>query len=256
MGILNITPDSFSDGGRYLDTSLAIARAKTMLDEGADIIDVGGESTRPNAPAVSENEEWKRLVSVLPQLVSLGIPVSIDTRKTTIMRLAVEHGVDMINDVGALEDAGAMDVAASSKVAVCLMHKKGNPDNMQHNPDYANVLDEVSTYLERRAHIALQAGVSRDRIVIDPGFGFGKTLDHNLDLLKKLRQLTLLGFPVLVGLSRKSMLGMLTGEIVENRIHASVAAALLAVQKGAAIVRVHDVKATKDALTILTAVEQ
>nr|WP_184039686.1 dihydropteroate synthase [Chitinivorax tropicus] len=256
MGILNLTPDSFSDGGRYLEVDAAIAHAQAMLDEGADIIDVGGESTRPDAPFVSVDEEWRRLAPVLPRLISLGIPVSIDTRKAQVMKRAIEIGVDMVNDVGALEDIGAIEAVAQSSVGICLMHKKGNPDNMQHNPNYDNVLFEVSDYLNQRAEIAQQAGIESDRIVIDPGFGFGKTLDHNLDLLRNMQHLASLGYPVLVGLSRKSMLGALTGEAASGRIHASTAAALLAVQKGAAIVRVHDVKATKDALTILTAVEQ
>lgn len=256
MGIVNVTPDSFSDGGRYNDADQALAHAECLIAEGADMLDVGGESTRPNAPTVSVQEEIDRVAPVLERLIPLGLPVSIDTRKTSVMAEAIRLGVDMVNDIGALEAEGALAVVAASEVAVCLMHKQGNPDSMQEEPRYVDVVQEVGAYLNARMATAEAAGIALNRIVVDPGFGFGKSVAHNIDLLKHLSVFAQLGSPLLVGLSRKSMLGALTGAPVGERVHASVAAALLAVQRGAKIVRVHDVKATRDALTILNAIEE
>ncbi|MEW9897384.1 dihydropteroate synthase [Chitinivorax sp. PXF-14] len=256
MGIVNVTPDSFSDGGRYNDADQALAHAECLIAEGADMLDVGGESTRPNAPTVSVQEEIDRVAPVLERLIPLGLPVSIDTRKTSVMAEAIRLGVDMVNDIGALEAEGALAVVAASEVAVCLMHKQGNPDSMQEEPRYVDVVQEVGAYLNARMATAEAAGIALNRIVVDPGFGFGKSVAHNIDLLKHLSVFAQLGSPLLVGLSRKSMLGALTGAPVGERVHASVAATLLAVQRGAKIVRVHDVKATRDALTILNAIEE
>lgn len=256
MGIVNVTPDSFSDGGHYNDADRALAHAERLSADGADILDVGGESTRPNAPAVGVQEEIDRVAPVLERLIPLRLPVSIDTRKTPVMAEAIRLGVDMVNDIGALEAEGALSVVAASKVAVCLMHKQGDPATMQHEPTYVDVVQEVAAYLNARIATAAAAGIALDRIVVDPGFGFGKSVGHNIDLLKHLSVFARHGCPLLVGLSRKSMLGALTGAPVGERVHASVAAALLAVQRGASIVRVHDVKATRDALTILNAIEE
>ncbi|TCP11818.1 dihydropteroate synthase [Crenobacter luteus] len=258
MGILNVTPDSFSDGGRFDRVDAALERARQMIAEGADLIDVGGESTRPNAPFVSPEEELARVLPVLPGLAGLGVPVSLDTRRTVVMREALAiGGVDLINDVSALEDDGALELLASANVAVCLMHKQGNPDTMQHDPCYADVVAEVGGYLARRVALCEAAGIARARLLGDPGLGFGKTLAHNLALLKHVPALEqAAGVPMLIGLSRKSMLGAITGEAVPaERLGASVAGALLAAQRGAAIVRVHDVKATRQALDVWRALE-
>ncbi|KZE31490.1 dihydropteroate synthase [Crenobacter luteus] len=258
MGILNVTPDSFSDGGRFDRVDAALERARQMIAEGADLIDVGGESTRPNAPFVSPEEELARVLPVLPGLAGLGVPVSLDTRRTVVMREALAiGGVDLINDVSALEDDGALELLASANVAVCLMHKQGNPDTMQRDPRYADVVAEVGGYLARRVALCEAAGIARARLLADPGLGFGKTLAHNLALLKHVPALEqAAGVPMLIGLSRKSMLGAITGEAVPaERLGASVAGALLAAQRGAAIVRVHDVKATRQALDVWRALE-
>lgn len=252
MGVLNVTPDSFSDGGRFLAPRQALARTEHMLAEGADIIDIGGESTRPGAAIVSPAEELERVQPVVEALLPLNVPLSIDTRRTEVMRACLAMGVDMINDVGALEAAGALEAVAASGAAVCLMHKQGEPATMQQQPHYDDVVQNVADYLAGRVEAALQAGISAERVVIDPGFGFGKTLEHNLALLRALPRLG--DWPLLAGLSRKSMLGQITGQPVEARVHASVAAALIAAQKGAAIVRVHDVGATRDALRVWQAV--
>ncbi len=255
MGVVNITPDSFSDGGRFLATDAAIAQARRLADEGAAILDIGAESTRPGARAVSEEEELARLMPVLEAIRDLPLPVSIDTRRARVMRAALGAGASMVNDVEALALPGALDAVAASDCAVCLMHKKGDPASMQQNPHYDDVVAEVAEFLATRIAAAEAAGIVRERIVIDPGFGFGKTADHNLALLRSLDQLTELGVPVLAGLSRKSMLGAITGRPVAGRMAASVAAALLAAQHGATILRVHDVAATRDALAIWRAVE-
>lgn len=251
MGILNITPDSFSDGGRYLQGDIALRHAAEMVLQGADIIDVGGESTRPGAAHVSVQQELDRVMPVLEKLLALGVPISVDTRKTEVMHEALALGVDLVNDIGALEADGALEVVAASNATVCLMHKQGEPGSMQQAPAYGDVVAEVAAYLQQRASLAQAAGIAPQRIMIDPGFGFGKTLDHNITLLQKLANLSLDGFPVLAGLSRKSMLGAITGNAPGERVHESVAAALLAIQRGAAVVRVHDVKPTRDAIKIM-----
>jgi dihydropteroate synthase len=255
MGIVNLTPDSFSGDGVGGDAVRAIAHAHAQREAGADILDLGAESSRPGAPPVSEDEELARLLPVLREVREWGLPVSVDTMKPAVMRVALDEGAAMINDIRALTAPGAMEAVAASDAAVCLMHMQGEPRSMQQAPHYADVVAEVFGYLEERARECEIGGIGHDRIVLDPGFGFGKTLEHNLALLRALPELALRGFPVLAGLSRKSMLGAITGRPVEQRMHASVAAALLAVQKGAAIVRVHDVAATKDALAVFNSVE-
>ncbi len=254
MGIINVTPDSFSDGGLHLQRDAALAHAHQLIAEGADILDIGGESTRPGAQPVSVQEELDRVLPIIEGLRGAPVPISIDTRKPEMMRAAIAAGVQMVNDIDALQDAAAMQAVSSSNVAVCLMHKLGDPRTMQAQPRYQDVVAEVGEFLRGRIAAAEAAGIRRNRIVIDPGFGFGKTLEHNLTLLRELKKLTELGVPVLVGLSRKSMLGALAVQDVAQRVPASIAAALIAVQRGAAIVRVHDVRATVDALKILNAV--
>jgi dihydropteroate synthase len=253
MGIVNVTPDSFSDGGLHLQHDAALAHAHQLIAEGADILDIGGESTRPGAQPVGVQEELDRVLPIIEGLRGVSIPISIDTFKPEVMQAAIAAGAKMVNDINALQDVAAMNVVAASDVAVCLMHKQGNPQTMQQQPQYQNVVAEVSAFLRDRIAAAEAAGIQRNRIVIDPGFGFGKTLAHNLTLLRELKKLTELGVPVLAGLSRKSMLGVLTGQDVEHRVHASVAAALIAVQHGANIVRVHDVRESVDALKIWNA---
>jgi len=255
MGVLNVTPDSFSDGGRYLEPSKAVDRALRMVEEGAGIIDVGGESTRPGAQPVSADEEVARVVPVIEALRAAStIPISVDTSKPEIMRAAVAAGANLINDVRALRDPGALEAAASLGVAVCLMHMQGEPRTMQDNPEYTDVVAEVRDFLAARIVAAEAAGIPRDRMLIDPGFGFGKTVEHSLELLRRLAALRPLNRPILVGLSRKSLIGKLLGLSVERRLHASVALALLAVQHGAAVVRAHDVGPTVEALRMLDAV--
>ena len=254
MGIVNVTPDSFSDGGQHLQRDAAIAHARQLIAEGADIIDIGGESTRPGAQPVSIQQELDRVLPIIEALRGAPVPISTDTCKPQVMQAAIAAGVQMVNDINALQDATAMHAVAAGNVAVCLMHKQGDPQTMQAQPHYQDVVAEVCDFLRGRIAAAVASGIGRERIAIDPGFGFGKTLAHNLALLRGLGKLAELGVPVLAGLSRKSMLGALTGQDVEHRVHASVAAALLAVQRGASIVRVHDVRATVDALKIWNAV--
>ncbi|QEL56551.1 dihydropteroate synthase [Chromobacterium paludis] len=259
MGILNVTPDSFSDGGHFNRIDDALLRAETMLAEGADILDIGGESTRPGAPYVSPDEEMARVLPVLEKLRDLGAPLSLDTRRAEVMREALAlSAVDLINDVSALEDVGALPLVAGSAAAVCLMHKQGNPDTMQRKPEYQDVVTEVGEYLRERVQLCLNAGMSRQRLLADPGFGFGKTLEHNLALLKRLEEIeSVVRVPLLVGLSRKSMLGAITAEPVPaERLGASVAAALESARRGAAVIRVHDVKATRQALQLWQALEE
>ena len=258
MGVLNVTSDSFSDGGRYLDPGAALDRARQMIDEGADIVDIGGESTRPGAVATPERTELERVVPLIERVAVLGIPVSADTRKSSVMRAAIAAGASMINDVSALRGAGALEAIAGAPlpVAICLMHMLGEPETMQQAAAYADVGAIVRAYLAERAAACAAAGIGRERIVVDPGFGFGKTVDHNLDLLRQLPEIVALGFPVLVGLSRKSTLGALTGRGVEERMAGSIAAALAAVARGAKIVRVHDVRETVDALKVWSAVNE
>jgi len=256
MGVVNITPDSFSDGGMFADTARAIAHAQRLIGEGADILDLGGESTRPGAAPVSLEVERQRVLPVLEAVASGGVPVAVDTRKPELMREAIAAGAAMINDVTALSGPGALAAVARTPVAVCLMHMQGDPANMQANPDYRDVVREVRDFLAQRVAVAEAAGIARNRIVVDPGFGFGKTVEHNLALLRSLREFNSLGGALLAGLSRKAMLGRLTGREPLERVHASVAAALLAIQNGAHIVRVHDVAATRDALAVWNAVQQ
>lgn len=257
MGILNVTPDSFSDGGRFRAPEAARARAREMVREGAAIIDIGGESTRPGAAPVSEQQELERVIPVIRALAAeCPVPLSIDTSKPAVMREAVAAGAGMINDVLALRAPAALETAAGLGVPVCLMHMQGEPRSMQRAPRYDDVVAEVAGFLQRRVDACIAAGIPTERLLIDPGFGFGKTLGHNLSLLRHLSRLTQLNLPLLVGISRKSMLGAALGERpVEGRLAAGLAAALLAVRAGAVIVRSHDVAATVDALRLVEAVE-
>lgn len=255
MGIVNVTPDSFSDGGHFQQTQQAVGHALQLAEQGADILDVGGESTRPGAALVPEDEELRRVIPVLEALVKYKLPVSIDTRKPRVMREAIQCGASMINDVMALREPGALEAIANSDVAVCLMHMQNIPQTMQVEPSYQDVVTEVCDFLVRRIAACELLGIDRSRIVIDPGFGFGKTLAHNLELLRRLDEIAALGVPVLAGMSRKSMLGALTGRPVEQREYAGVAAHVLALQRGARILRVHDVAAMRDAITVFQAIE-
>lgn len=250
MGVVNVTPDSFSDGGLHATRDAAVAHARTLIAEGADIVDIGGESTRPGAQAVTLEEERRRVLPVIEALAGCGVPVSVDTHKAPLMREAIAAGASIVNDVSALEGEDALQVVAQTRAGVCLMHKRGDPRTMQHDPRYDDVVSEVRDYLARRLEAALAAGIELERIVADPGFGFGKTFDHNLALLRGLGGLQALGVPVMAGLSRKAMLGTITGRGPQERVHASVAAALYAAEQGAAILRVHDVAATRDALAV------
>lgn len=251
MGIVNVTPDSFSDGGRFALDSAALAHCEVLLREGADILDIGGESSRPGAQPVSWQEEWARVQPVLAGALSLGCPVSLDTTKPELMQRALALGLDIVNDIHALRTPGAEDAVAShASCGICLMHMQGQPQSMQAAPAYQDVLREVGEFLARRAHALRVRGVAADRIALDPGIGFGKTAAHNLDLLRRQQELLALGYPLLAGWSRKSALGALTGKPAPDRFVASVVAALAAVHRGARIVRVHDVAATVDALKV------
>ena len=254
MGILNVTPDSFTDGGRFHDPARALAHARAMLADGADIVDVGGESTRPGAEAVDESTEIARVVPVIEALARDGALVSVDTMKPGVMRAALSAGASMVNDVRALQAPGALDAVAASGAAVCLMHMRGSPASMQRAPEYEDVVGEVRDFLAARARACEDTGIARERIAIDPGFGFGKTRAHNLVLLDRLGDLATLGYPVLAGLSRKSTLGAITGRDEDERLAASVAAAVIAVERGASIVRAHDVRETLDAILVAHAV--
>ena len=254
MGIVNVTPDSFSDGGLYANRDAAVAHARRLLAEGADILDIGGESTRPGSLPVTLDEERRRVLPVIEALAGCGAPISIDTQKPELMREAIAAGAEMVNDVNALMAPGALAAVSATDAAVCLMHKLGDPRTMQQNPRYDDVVAEVRAFLADRITAAVSAGIARERIVIDPGFGFGKTAEHNLTLLRHLNQFSTLGFAVLAGLSRKATLGQIAGRGTTERVHAGVAAALIAVQHGAHIVRTHDVAATRDALAIWKAV--
>ena len=248
MGVLNVTPDSFSDGGRHLDRQAALSRANEMLQQGADLIDIGGESSRPGAAATDEKEELNRVLPVLKALKEF--PVSVDTRRPAVMKAVLQEGASMINDIEALTAPGALEAVAASDCGVCLMHKKGDPATMQKDPHYEDVVKEISGFLSERIFACEKAKISRDRIAIDPGFGFGKTVAHNFRLLKELKAFTALGVPVAAGWSRKSSLGAVTGRAVTERLAASLATALLALQGGATILRVHDVKETKDVIAV------
>ena len=256
VGVVNVTPDSFSDGGRFFGTQQAVEHARMLVEEGADILDIGGESSRPGAEPVGLDEELRRVMPVLEQLAQLPIPVSVDTCKPEVMRRAISAGAAMVNDINALREPGALEAVAESQAAVCLMHMQGEPRTMQQDPHYQDVVSEVTAFLAQRVEAARQAGIARERIVIDPGFGFGKKTGHNLELLRGLPRIAGLEQPVLVGLSRKSLFGKITGKAVADRVSASVAAALLAAERGAALVRVHDVAATRDALLVLNAIDR
>ncbi len=255
MAIVNVTPDSFSDAGQTADAASAIMRCDAMLREGAHILDIGGESTRPGSRQPSAEEELQRVLPVLRHAVTLGVPVSVDTSQPLVMRAALDLGVDIVNDVRALQRAGALDALAShASAGVCLMHMQGEPGTMQSAPAYGDVVAEVCEFLGARRAVLRARGIASERIVVDPGIGFGKTVAHNLALLRHQRRLLAIGAPLLVGWSRKSTLGSLTGRGVQDRLMLSVAAALIAVQRGARIVRVHDVAATVDALALWHAV--
>jgi len=254
MGVVNVTPDSFSDGGRYFSEDAAAAHACRLIDEGADIIDIGGESTRPGALEVDLEEERRRVLPLIARLSGCGVPVSVDTRKPGLMREAIAAGASMINDIDALHSHEALAAVVGQDVAVCLMHKRGSPADMQNDPRYGDVVGEISSFIEARVQAVIAAGIARNRIVVDPGFGFGKTLEHNVVLLKRLREIAPAGIAILAGISRKSMLGQITGKPAGERIFSSVAAALIAVQNGAHIVRVHDVAETRDVLAVWSAV--
>lgn len=257
MGVLNVTPDSFSDGGNFFSVPEALARARTMVAEGAAVIDVGGESTRPGARPVTAQEELDRVAPVIEAIRSeLDVPISIDTSKPEVMRQAVAAGAGMINDVWALRLPGAIEIAAALNVPVCLMHMQAEPGTMQQQPHYEDVVAEVKQFLVSRIDICTAAGIPRQRLLLDPGFGFGKNLQHNLRLLQRLSEFRGFGLPLLVGLSRKSMLGTLLQVPAEERVYGSVAAATIAAWQGAAVIRAHDVQATVHALKVCHAVAQ
>ena len=255
MGVLNVTPDSFSDGRRFVDVTSALDHAARMIDAGADIIDVGGESTRPGAAPVSANEEMHRILPIIEALVTRGARVSVDTSKPEVIRAALGVGAHLVNDVRALQSAGALEAAVSGSAAICLMHMQGTPSTMQEAPTYQNVVDEVTAFLKVRVDACVAAGIGRDRLIVDPGFGFGKTLDHNLELLRGLPKIAAAtGLPILAGLSRKSMLSTLTGRTVNERLAGSLALAFAALDGGAHIIRCHDVAETCDVVKVWTAV--
>ncbi len=255
MGILNVTPDSFSDGGHFYATEKALKQAEKMIVDGADIIDIGGESTRPGAAEVGVSEEIDRVIPVIEALSHLSVPLSIDTSKPAVMRAAIQAGASIINDVCGLASLEAQQAAAELQVPVCLMHMQGEPRTMQSNPEYQDVVVDVCKFLLERAIEVESSGVKREQIILDPGFGFGKTLQHNLVLLKSITKLVKLGYPILVGVSRKSFLGTISGKEVDERVSISVAAAQYAAQHGASILRVHDVAETRDMLRFLAAIE-
>ena len=254
MGILNLTPDSFSDGGLWQDPGRAQAHALQMINDGADLLDLGAESTRPGAPAVPADEEWRRLRPVLEALMDCGVPLSVDTRKPEVMREALALGADLINDVSGFRDPASIETVRGRHAAVCIMHMHGDPQTMQQSPRYDDVGSEVHGFLAQRHAALLAAGVGADQIVLDPGIGFGKTLEHNLTLLRQLRSLRVQGAALLVGLSRKSMIEALTDQPVAQRLAGSLGGALAAVLQGADILRVHDVRETRDALTVFEAI--
>jgi dihydropteroate synthase len=250
IGIVNVTADSFSDGGRFLDASAAIDHGRRLRDEGADLVDVGGESTRPGAKPVALDEELRRVLPVVEALVRAGVVVSVDTMKPEVMRRAIAAGAAMVNDVNGFRAAGAIEAIVAADASVCVMHMQGTPETMQAEPSYGDVVGEVAAFLSERARALEAAGVAADRIVVDPGFGFGKTRAHNIALMRGLPAIAALGYPVLAGLSRKRTIGEITGREAGERVAGSVAAALVAVQNGASMVRVHDVKETVDALKV------
>lgn len=256
MGILNATPDSFSDGGKFRSPKDAIAQAEHMLADGVDLIDIGGESTRPGAEPVGLQEELDRVLPVIEALKDCGVPLSIDTYKSETMRQALNAGVDCVNDIWALRQAGAVDaVLESQNCGIVLMHMQRDPLTMQFNPEYINVIAEVKQFLKDRADLLISSGIAYDRIAIDPGFGFGKSLEHNLNMLSNFSEFSWLGLPVLAGISRKSMIGKITGKDTNDRVAPSIAAAIMAADRGASIVRVHDVAETVDALKLWEAIQ-
>lgn len=257
MGILNVTPDSFSDGGRYLDVEQAIRHAKAMIADGADILDIGGESTRPGAAAVSLQQELGRVIPVIEAVRAMSdIPISVDTSKAQVMQAAIDAGANIVNDVYALQNDETLEVVARSGVAVCLMHMQGEPGSMQVAPRYDDVVAEVIQFLNGRLKACREAGINKECLLVDPGFGFGKTLEHNLALLGNLEQIAQLGVPVLVGMSRKKMIRQLTGNETDGSLAGNIAAAVLAATKGASVLRVHDVKPTVEAIKIVTAMDR
>jgi len=267
MGIVNVTPDSFSDGGKFSQTHLAVAHALKLVEEGASILDIGGESTRPNAISVSLQEELDRVIPVIEALIEqfkqnnqINIPISIDTYKPQVMQAAINAGASMVNDVRALQETGALQIVAKSSVGVCLMHMQGTPTTMQLNPQYDDVVTDVKAFLMARLQACIHAGCRASNILLDPGFGFGKTREHNITLLQNLNNFADLGQPLLAGLSRKSVLGQissgqLSGNDVDARLYSSIAASVIAAMKGAKILRVHDVKATVEALKVVSAIQ-
>jgi dihydropteroate synthase len=256
MGIVNVTPDSFSDGGKFSQTNLAIEHALKLVEEGAAILDIGGESTRPNATPVSLQEELDRVISVIEALVNqINTPISIDTYKPQVMQAAINAGASMVNDVRALQENGALEIVAKSNAGVCLMHMQGTPQTMQIAPQYDDVVNDVKVFLAARLQASIDGGVPASRILLDPGFGFGKKREHNIMLIQQLESFASLGQPLLVGLSRKSVLGQVTGNDVDARLYASIAASVISAMKGAKILRVHDVKATVEALKVVSAIQ-
>ena len=256
MGIVNLTPDSFSDGGRHLDPRAAIDAGLAMVEQGADILDLGAESTRPGAATVEPAEEIRRLLPVIEGLSACGVPLSVDTRKPEVMREVLAAGADMINDIAGFATPAAIEAVAASRCGLCVMHMQGEPGTMQQAPVYVDVVAEVQDWLRERVVALGAAGVEATRIVLDPGIGFGKTVDHNLQLLEALDEFAVFGMPLLIGVSRKSLIGALTGRPVDGRLAGSLAAALAAVARGAKIVRVHDVPETRDALRVWQAIEE
>ena len=254
MGILNVTPDSFSDGGRYLDPEVAVKRALEMVDEGALIIDIGGESSRPGAKFVTESEELLRVIPVIKALRRASdVPISIDTRKPGVMAVAASEGADLINDISALTTPGALKIAGETGLAVCLMHMQGTPRNMQRKPTYENVVGEVMTFLQERIIACTEKGIPCERLIVDPGFGFGKTPEHNLQLINELNRFEALGVPLLIGVSRKSTIAKTLGN--QQLLTGSIVAAMMAVDRGASILRVHDVAATRAAIVMRSAIQ-
>lgn len=257
MGILNVTPDSFSDGGKYTQTDKAISQVAMMIEQGATIIDIGGESTRPGAAEVSENDELSRVIPLVKLIKAhFDVLISVDTSKAEVMADAINSGADIINDVRALQNDNCLEVIAKSNVPVCLMHMQGLPRTMQNNPQYENLIDDIMLFFQQRIDVCQQAGIAKERIIIDPGFGFGKTLKQNYQLLAHLSQFKSLGLPILSGTSRKSMIGNLLNRDVEQRLAGSLTTAIIAAQQGANIIRVHDVAETVDAMKVLLALEQ
>lgn len=257
MGIINVTPDSFSDGGQFNQVDFAVAHALALIEQGAAVLDIGGESTRPNATPVPLAEELQRVIPVIEALVArdIPVPISIDTYKPEVMRAAIAAGASIVNDVRGLQEAGALEAVANSDAGVCIMHMQGTPQTMQLEPHYDDVVAEVKQFLRVQRDACLAAGIAHERIMLDPGFGFGKTRAHNIALAKALPQLLELNCPLLVGLSRKSVLGQMTGNDVDARLHASVAAAVISAMQGARLLRVHDVKATVEALKVVAALQ-